>query len=129
MKQHRQTYQRQRTFDRGLRVAEFIRTTLTDLLRNKTRDPRIAELTLTITAVEVTKDLAYADVYVICTEATDQESSQRVSDLLSNASGFLRSELAQRHDMRTTPKLRFKLDHSQEHVARIDELLAKVRYS
>ena len=129
MKRKRQLYQRQRPFERRLRVAEFLRTSLTDLIQNKTRDPRIAQYSLTITGVEVSKDLGFADVYVSCPEATDDKKSQEILDLLTKASGFFRSELAQLHDMRTTPALRFKLDRSNEHAARIDELLAKVRYS
>lgn len=129
MKRRRQSFQRERSFDRRERVAEFIRTTLSELLRNKVRDPRLANAPLTLTEVKVSRDLAYADIFVACYSETEDLNTKELLAHLDRASGFLRTELAQRHEMRTTPELRFKYDSTHDQASRIDELLSKVRYS
>ena len=48
---------------------------------------------------------------------------------LSSAAGFLRSRLGRELRIRRVPELRFKLDRTHEHAARISELLAEVKTS
>ncbi|MYD43686.1 MAG: 30S ribosome-binding factor RbfA [Gammaproteobacteria bacterium] len=130
MRSRQRLYQRPKHFGRELRVADFIQKELADLLRNKVRDPRINASELSVPEVKVSRDLAYADVYVARflehptpTDPTDET----VLDVLQRAAGFFRSELAARHSMRTTPELRFHLDRTEAEARRIEELLAQVR--
>lgn len=122
-------YHRAKNFGRELRVADFIRVELTDLLRNKMRDPRVTEADVTISDVRVSRDLAYADVYVACNSVSEETSEVALISVMRNAAGFFRSELAQRHSMRTTPELRFHFDRTEAEANRIEELLARVRPS
>jgi ribosome-binding factor A len=101
------------------RVAGALRTELADLLENKLRDPKKGFLT--VTDVEVTRDLKVARVYVSCL-GPDAERDQNLK-LLERASGFLRSELAKRVNLRTVPELRFLPDRSAERGARIETIL------
>ncbi len=122
-------YHRPKNFGRELRVGDFIRVELTDLLRNKMRDPRVTEADVTISDVRVSRDLAYADVYVACNSVSEVTSEEALISVMRNAAGFFRSELAQRHSMRTTPELRFHFDRTEAEANRIEELLARVRSS
>lgn len=120
-------YHRPKNFGRELRVADFIRVELTDLLRNKMRDPRISASDVTISDVKVSRDLAYADVYVAWNGDLEETSEENLLGVMRNAAGFFRSELAQRHSMRTTPELRFHFDRTEAEAQRIEELLARAR--
>ena len=127
MKSKQRLFQRPKQFGRELRVADFIRVELTDLIRNKMRDPRINPGDLLVADVKVSRDLAYADIYVAYAGETDEEAAEPVMSVLANAAGFFRSELAQRHSMRTTPELRFHFDRTEAEALRIEELLNRSR--
>lgn len=110
-------------------MADFIREELTDLLRHKMRDPRVSASDVVIADVRVSRDLAYADVYMACNTASKETSEEEFLSVMRNAAGFFRSELAQRHSMRTTPELRFHVDRTEAEANRVEELLARVRRS
>jgi ribosome-binding factor A len=108
---------------RGLRVADFIRDQLLLIITQQMRDPRVG--LVSINDVKVSKDLAYADVYVTALDATDGPAQQALEKVLNGAAGYFRSELAKRHSMRTTPRLRFHWDAAAERAARIDALIER----
>jgi ribosome-binding factor A len=88
--------------------------------RGEIKDPRVESLT-TITAVEVTKDLAHAKVWV--SRFGERERLAAGVEALNHASGFIRSALARRIALRTFPQLRFVLDDSMERGFRIAQKL------
>ncbi|MBI3977927.1 MAG: 30S ribosome-binding factor RbfA [Chloroflexi bacterium] len=105
------------------RVGELLRAELADLLRKEIRDPRLQRL-VSVTGVDVTPDLKLARVYVsVLGDEADKREALRG---LARAAGYLRTELAQRVDLRRTPELQFKLDESIERGMRILELLKEV---
>ena len=82
-----------------MRVAELVRRELLVLLQTRVRDPRINRVV--ITRVQVSSDLSLAKVYIMPADDGQQLSSLR------HASGFLRSALGARLNLRLTPKLLF----------------------
>lgn len=105
------------------RVAQMIRRELSDIIVNRMRDPRVGQW-VSITDVEITRDLAFARVYVsILAPAGERETTLAT---LSAATGFLRSQLAPRLDMREVPELRFELDKSLDTGARVDSILKRL---
>ena len=109
-------------FSRTRRVAEQIQRELAELLQREVKDPRVAGVT--VTAVEVSRDLAHAKVYVSrMTGETDWDATLAG---LSRAAGFLRRELGRRLTMRSVPELRFLRDRSIEEGARLSELIDQV---
>lgn len=101
------------------RIGDLLRAELSTLLRREMRDPRVA--LAAISAVEVSRDLRWARVQV---SALGEEAHRlEVVAALERAKGYLRRELAQRLDLRTTPELRFELDRGPEHSQRIADLL------
>lgn len=104
---------------RARRIGDRIHQELSQLFHREIADPRLSMLT--VTAVEVDRELAYATIFVTATGG--QERMEEVLQALEGAKGFLRRELAYRVRLRSFPKLRFRWDFSQERGARIDELL------
>ncbi len=112
-----------REFGRDLRVADFIRDELADIIQRGMRDPRVGMVS--VNDVKVSKDLSYAEVYVSSLAADTPDSRVALIDVLNKASGYLRTELAKRHRMRTTPKPRFHYDELVESGPRLEALIEK----
>lgn len=109
------------TPERANRVADFIRSELADIVKNQMRDPRVS--LLSITDARVSRDLGVADVYVTSLNARDAQERTDLLSVLNGAAGFLRSALAGRHAMRTTPRLRFHYDELIEGGPRLEALI------
>ena len=109
------------TPERVNRVADFIRSELADIVQNQMRDPRVS--LLSVTDARVSRDLSVADVYVTSLNARDDEERAALVEVLNGAAGFLRSAVAGRHAMRTTPRLRFHYDELIEGGPRLEALI------
>lgn len=104
---------------RQIRVADRIRSELSELFLRDAKDPRLA--LITITDVTIDRDLSYADVYV--NALGEDERRDEVIAALEHARGYLRSEIGRRIRLRRTPELRFHWDPSLERGERISDLL------
>ena len=111
------------TSGRELRVGDFLRKELAEIVQREMRDPRIG--VLSITDVVVNKDLSYADVYFTIVSAQQEKDKDEVLSALQGAAGFLRSILARRHVMRTTPALRFHYDELIQDGPRLESLIER----
>jgi ribosome-binding factor A len=107
---------------RPQKVADQIQRELAEILRRELQDPRFSLVTLT--AVDVAPDLSHALVYYTCLDQAQAEAAGRA---LSKAAGFLRSQLARRIHLYTTPELRFRYDESVERGARLSRLIESVK--
>ena len=112
-----------REYGRDLRVADFVREELAGIIHRQMRDPRIGSVS--VNHVRVSKDLAFADVYVSSLDTPEAEQQRRLVAVLNGASGFFRSQLAGRNTMRTTPKPRFHYDVSIERGPRLERMIAE----
>jgi ribosome-binding factor A len=104
---------------RTVRLNQLFREELARLLRTEIKDPRVAAVT--VTRVDVTQDLSYADVYVR-TLTNDVPLEDAIAGLES-AEGFIRRRLGRDLHIRRIPDFRFHADRSLEHVQRIEDLL------
>ena len=107
-----------REFSRGQKVGDLIQRELASLIQREVKDPRIGMVT--INEANVSRDLAFADIYFTVLPAEDVTS---VEETLNQAAGFLRSQLAKALNTRTTPKLRFHYDATIENGARISRAI------
>lgn len=104
-------------------VGREIRDVLSDLVQNRLKDPGLGYVT--ITGVEVSKDIHYAKVFV---SVMGDEAARAASlDALERAKLFLRRELSQAVRLRFTPELSFAYDESIERGSRINRLLDGLR--
>lgn len=97
-------------YNRTERVADYLRRELATLIQFEMRDPRVAMVS--ITEVEVSKDLAHARVFFTVLGKDSAEDAKPVTDALNRAAGFLRSQLSRDSTMRTVPALKFEFDSS-----------------
>ncbi len=106
---------------RPQKVADLIQREIADLLRHEVRDPRVGMVT--ITAVDVSPDLSHAKILFT---TLGNENLKETTTGLRRAAGFLRSQLARRIKLYTTPELRFEYDESVERGDRLSRLINSV---
>ncbi|MCY4383275.1 MAG: 30S ribosome-binding factor RbfA [Nitrospinae bacterium] len=111
---------------RLLRVAELIQSELANMVMRDVKDPRVQHVV--ITRVEVSTDLRVAKVY-FSRYGENQGNVEEIEEGLKGlerASGFLQMKLAERLKLKSTPKLKFYVDHSLAYSAEIERLLSNV---
>jgi ribosome-binding factor A len=106
------------------RLGQTIQEKISSLvLEGKIKDKRVNPF-LSITKVNVSKDLSYADVYISEIRGKDVE---RGTEGLQSAAGFIQAQLGLSMHIRKIPKLRFHADtsigESFELIKKIDELV------
>jgi ribosome-binding factor A len=104
------------------RVKQVIKEEIGHVLQRELRDPRLGFVT--VTEVEVSPDLRQAKVFVSVLGSEDQWADSLRA--LERARGFVRNWLRKHLDLRVTPELVFRADHSMEHAARMQTLLAQI---
>lgn len=103
---------------RRQQISRVIHQRLAQIILKEIKDPRLAFLT--ITEVEINKDLTLAKVYW---SVLNQKEKSRTEKLLKHAHGFLRSEVARALDLRSAPNLTFYCDERLERQSRIEALI------
>ena len=103
---------------RPQKLGDQIQRELSDLVQRELRDPRVGMLT--ITSVDVSPDLSHAKVFFTMLE---KEKLKDTLAGLKRSAGFLRSQLARRVKLYTTPELRFVYDESVERGDRLSRLI------
>jgi ribosome-binding factor A len=110
-----------REFNRMQRVSELIRRELAAVIAREMDDPRVRFVS--ITAVDVSRDLRNAKVYVTQIDtAADQPLDMRS---LKKAAGFLRKRLADNLPLKKIPALDFVYDNSIERGVDLSRLIER----
>ena len=104
------------------KLGDLIQRELSELLQRELRDPRVGMITLT--SVDVSPDFSHAKVFYTLLEPRNLAD---VKQGLARAAGFLRSQLAKRLKLYTTPELRFEYDESVERGDRLSRLIDSTR--
>ena len=101
-----------------------MREEIATFLANDVKDPRIVGL-VTVTAVEVSRDLRHAKVFV----SVLGSESQRTATIegLGGVAAHLRGRVGRALRLRVAPEIEFRNDESVAHAAKIEQLLAQVR--
>lgn len=105
------------------RISGEVKRVVSELIYNGLKDPRVNAMA-TITAVEVTRDLRFAKIYV-SVFGDEQEKLDTIAGLES-AKGFIRSEISSKIDLRYTPEPLFYLDESIEKGIHMSKLIDEV---
>ena len=108
--------------NRMSRVDEELKKEISNIITYELKDPNITGL-ISVTKVKVSGDLKYAKVYVSMLNAKD---NKQVLAALKKSAGFVRTEIAKRINLRTTPEIIFIFDDSIEYGSRIDTILKEV---
>lgn len=104
------------------RIEEEYRKELSQIISYELKNPNVTGL-ISVTKVKVSNDLKYAKVYISILNSKDNKETLAG---LKKSSGFIRSELARRVNLRNTPELVFELDDSLAYGAKIDTILKEI---
>ena len=110
---------------RQLRVGEALRHALSEILiREDFFDPDLASVSITISEISVSPDLASARVFTMPLGGANVET---ILPALNRLAPIIQSLVAKKVQLRRTPRLRFYLDDSFENAARMSQLFATTR--
>ena len=112
----------QKNSNRMNRIDEELKKEITNIISYELRDPHLTGL-ISVTKVSTTPDLRFAKVYVSMINAKSNKGNLAI---LKRCSGFIRSKVAQKVNLRTTPELIFVFDESLEYGSRIDAILENI---
>jgi ribosome-binding factor A len=107
-------------YPRARRIEQALLRALSELIRREVKDPEVGAVTLT--AVQVSKDLSHGTVYFLPFEAS--RDRERVAHALNRAGGFLRHALKDHMKLHHIPELKFVPDESIERMARLSALIS-----
>lgn len=113
-----------RDFSRTDRVGQQIQKEIAVILQREIKDPRLGFVT--VSAVEVSRDLSYAKVFITVLNTTDEDKTKESINILNDATGYIRSILGKRIRARIMPELRFVIDNSLLEGMRISNLVDSV---
>jgi len=108
-------------YSRTSRVSQQIQKELARILQQEVKDPRIGMVT--ISGVDVTRDLAYATVFVTFLTIGDQTNDESLEGL-NAAAGYIRRLLGKAMRLRIVPEVRFTFDSTLTEGLRISELVS-----
>ena len=111
------------TVQRTTRLNSLLKEVISEVIKRDVRNPHVNDL-LTVTRVEITKDLHYAKVYVSVIGSSEQK--EETLNALQSAAGFIAVNSAKKVTMRYFPALTFKLDDSVDKHMRIEKLLGEI---
>ncbi|WP_339142048.1 30S ribosome-binding factor RbfA [Pseudoalteromonas galatheae] len=113
-----------REFSRTDRVAQQIQKEIAVILQREIKDPRLGMVT--VSAVEVSRDLSYAKVFITVLNTNDEDKTKQSAAILNEATGYIRSLLGKRIRARIMPELKFVIDNSLMEGMRISNLVDSV---
>jgi ribosome-binding factor A len=108
------------------RVSALLREEIGKLLLENLHDPRLGRV-VTVTNVNVSPDLRLASVRISALGNADEQRD--VKRALESATGFLRTELAKRLQLKHAPELKIEMDESIEEGDRVLALLDSLKPS
>ncbi|WP_185268291.1 30S ribosome-binding factor RbfA [Halopseudomonas xiamenensis] len=110
-------------YSRTQRVADQMQRELALLIQREVRDPRVGMIT--VTAAEVSRDLAHAKIFItLMGEASDEDIALNLA-ALKDASGFLRVQLGRVMKLRSIPQLHFHYDESVRRGVHLSSLIER----
>lgn len=124
-----QTRDQTRRYPRTARINEVVREVLAEEL-SRLSDPRLSLVTVTVTGVDVTRDLRHATVYY--SQLTNKgrsptaDAAEATADALASASHHLRAGLARQVRMKYLPELVFRIDPAIAEGQRIEEIITRL---
>ncbi len=103
------------------RVASEMTRVISEILLEEARDELLK--TVSITGCDVAPDLSFAKVYFT---SLSTMSHQNLEKEMEEASSFIRLELAEKMNLRNTPKLKFIYDESIAYGNKIERILKEI---
>lgn len=106
------------------KVSSLIRREISQMLISGIKDDRVGAGMVSITHVDVSKDLQHAKIFISIYGNEDAKSD--TMEGLKACTGFVRRELGHRIRLRHTPEIRFIQDSSLEQGDRLIDLINRI---
>ncbi|MGL5757376.1 30S ribosome-binding factor RbfA [Plesiomonas sp.] len=110
-------------FGRSKRVAQELQKEVAIILQREVKNPQIGMVT--VSSVEVSRDLAYAKVFVTFL-FDDSEAIASGLKSLRDSTGYIRTLVGKAMRLRIVPELRFEYDQSLTEGMRMSNLVSSV---
>ena len=104
------------------KINEELKKAISNVISVVLKNPHLTGL-ITVTKVDTSPDLKVAHVYV---SMIGTQSKKNNLAILKRSAGFVRSSIARKVNLRTTPEIVFMFDDSIEYGAKIDEILKNI---
>ena len=104
------------------KIQELMKQEISQIILQELKDPRIGFVT--VTQVEITRDLSSAKVFVSIMGNDEQIAKSWAG--LNSSLGFIRREVGHRIRLRVTPELKFVLDKSLDYSDHIHKQLLQI---
>ena len=105
------------------RVNEELKKEITQIISYELKNPDATGM-MSVTRAKITPDFKYAKIYVSILNSKNEEKTMQA---LQKSSGFIKSQIAKRINLRVTPELIFEKDDTIEYGARIDSILKDLK--
>lgn len=102
------------------RLNSLLKEVISEVIREDVKNPHVGTL-ITVTRVDITKDLHHAKVYISVIGSDAQKAESLAA--LNTAAGFIAVHASKKMVIRYFPNLTFKLDDSVDKHMRIEGLL------
>jgi len=104
------------------RVASDVKEEAGRIVAQELKDPRIGMTS--VVSVDMSPDLKIATIFL---SILDHQNAEDTIEGLNNAKGFIRSELADRLNLKYVPELRFEIDKSIQRGERVERILDELK--
>lgn len=108
--------------NRLARINEELKREVSNIINYEVKNSNVTGM-ISITKVKVTPDLRYAKISI---SVINSKNVKQTLAGLKAASGFIRSRVAEKINLRITPELVFELDDSMVYGERIDNILKDI---
>ena len=110
-------------YSRTQRIGDQIQRELAQMIPREVKDPRLGFVT--ITAVDVSRDVGHAKVYITVMGQDGSEDIKQSLKVLNSAAGFLRMQLGKEMKLRSVPQLHFHFDESVSRGVHLSALIER----
>ena len=109
--------------NRMARVNEELKREISNIINYEVKNSNVTGM-ISVTKVKTSPDLKYARVSV---SIINSKNTKQTLAGLKAASGFIRSKVAEKMNLRITPELVFEEDDSMEYGMKIDSILKDLK--
>ena len=107
------------------RINEELKKEISHIISYELKNPNVTGL-ISVTKAKITPDLKYAKIYI---SILNSKNETETLEALRKSSGFIRTQIAKKINLRITPELVFERDDSIEYGAKIDSILRNLKTS
>lgn len=104
------------------RINEELKREISNIINYEVTNSKVTGI-ISVTSVKISPDLRYAKVYV---SILNSKNVKQTLLGLKSSSGFIRSRIAEKVNLRVTPELVFELDDSMQYGEKIDTILKDI---